>query len=196
MYMYKENQKIFKNIIAITNRHLCKRPFLEQVERVCCCKPKAIVLREKDLSENEYYMIAKEVTKICKLYNVPYIFHTYLNTAKEMNCTAIHLPFSLLQKYYNQLKNFTIIGTSVHSIEEALKSEKLGATYITAGHIYNTDCKKGIPPKGIEFLKEICENVSLPVYGIGGIKLNESQLKEILNCGAKGACIMSNMMEI
>ena len=52
--MYKENQEYCENVIAVSNRHLCKRPFLEQVKIVCEWHPKALILREKDLTEAEY----------------------------------------------------------------------------------------------------------------------------------------------
>ena len=45
-------------IIAVSNRKLCKRPFLEQIERVCKRHPEAVILREKDLTEEEYVTLA------------------------------------------------------------------------------------------------------------------------------------------
>lgn len=191
--MYHE---IFQNVIAVTNRKLCKRPFIEQIKRICQCHPKAIILREKDLPEKEYAILAKDVIQICKEYRVLCILHTYINIAKEINCRAIHMPLALLQKYGTQLQYFDVIGTSVHSSKEVLQAEKLGANYIIAGHIYATDCKKGIPPRGLVFLDEVCQNTVLPVYGIGGIKLHHNQINEVINHGAKGVCIMSGMMEV
>lgn len=80
--------------------------------------------------------------------------------------------------------------------EEAIEAQKLGATYISAGHIFATDCKKDLPPRGLEFLKEVCNSVTIPVYAIGGIKLSDVQMDEIIKCGAKGGCIMSGMMSL
>ena len=94
------------------------------------------------------------------------------------------------------LDNFDIVGTSVHSVEDALEAQRLGADYVTAGHIYETDCKKGLPPRGLEFLKNVCDSVDIPVYGIGGIKINEEQIEEVKKCGASGGCIMSGMMRL
>ena len=88
---------------------------------------------------------------------------------------------------------FQILGASCHSLEEAVEAEKLGCTYITAGHIYETDCKKGLPGRGIGFLKKICETVSVPVYAIGGI--GAENIQEIKNAGAAGGCIMSGWMQ-
>lgn len=45
-------------------------------------------------------------------------------------------------------------------MEDALKAQQLGATYVTAGHIYTTNCKKGLPPRGLEFLGEVCNAVT------------------------------------
>ena len=71
--MYKENQEYCENVIAVSNRHLCKRPFLEQIKIVCEWHPKALILREKDLTEAEYEQLAGQVMKICKTYKVPCI---------------------------------------------------------------------------------------------------------------------------
>ena len=98
--------------------------------------------------------------------------------------------------YDEEKKKFTKIGISIHSVEEAKEAEQLGASYLTAGHIYATDCKRGLPPRGLGFLKEVCREVSIPVYGIGGIKFDEEQWNDMKKCGAVGGCIMSGMMEI
>ena len=71
------HSEFYKNVVAVTNRSLCERPFLEQIERVCACHPKALILREKDLSEEEYFLLAKEVLGICRQYQVSCILHTY-----------------------------------------------------------------------------------------------------------------------
>ena len=189
-------RKICNRLIAVTNRTLCSRPFSEQIERVCMLHPKALILREKDLPEEEYMRLAKDVLELCKKYNVTCILHSFPEVAVELNCPYIHLPLFLLEKYHDTLSYFKEIGSSVHSPEEAIKAEKLGATYLTAGHVFTTDCKKGLPPRGLEFLKNTVDSVSIPVYGIGGIKIDAGQLDMLLNCGASGGCVMSGMMEI
>lgn len=187
---------LFSHILAVTNRTLSKRPFLEQIEEICKHHPKSLILREKDLSEAEYTALAKDVLAICQRHNVSCILHTYFRAAKELGCDAIHLPLPLLRAHKEELSGFSHVGTSIHAPAEAEEAEKLGATYITAGHIYATDCKKGLPPRGLTFLEEVCRKVSIPVYAIGGIKINEKQLQEVMNCGAKGGCIMSGMMQL
>ena len=87
---------------------------------------------------------------------------------------------------------FSYVGASVHSVSEAKEAEKLGATCLIAGHIFSTDCKKDVPPRGLIFLKEVCESVDIPVFGIGGIA--KENASDVLMTGAKGMCIMSEAM--
>lgn len=190
--------RMLKDVVAVTNRKLCTRPFLEQIERVCLEHPRAVIIREKDLTEEEYALLAGQVYKVCQKYQVPCIYHTFAKAAIEAGVTAIHLPLGELKRLYGSdvLDKFENIGTSVHSLEEAKMAQRMGASYLTAGHIYATDCKKGVPPRGTEFLREICREVKIPVYAIGGIQIDREQIKEVKDCGAEGACIMSGMMRI
>ncbi|HEX2925559.1 MAG TPA: thiamine phosphate synthase, partial [Ruminiclostridium sp.] len=61
------------------------------------------------------------------------------------------------------------------------------------GHIYETDCKKGVLPRGLSFLKEVCSSVSIPVFAIGGI--TKDRACETAATGASGVCVMSEAMQ-
>lgn len=188
----------WNNVAAVTNRHLTARPYLEQIERICSFHPAAVIVREKDLPEEEYAGLAGKVLQICRQYKVSCIYHTYPMAALEAGARAVHLPLPLLRKYRESgiLGQFSHVGTSVHSVQDAEEAAALGASYLTAGHIYATDCKKGAAPRGLSFLEEICRSSSVPVWGIGGICPDAGQIEEVLSCGAAGACIMSGMMRI
>ena len=180
-------------IICISNRMLCKGDFLNQIEKIAKAKPKSIVLREKDLSEEEYFHLAKQVLKIYEKYDVHCILHSFVNVAKKLECPAIHLPLPILRTLTEKDKAFfTVWGASCHSVEDALEAQRLGCTYITAGHVFETDCKKGLEGRGLEFLHNVCESVTIPVYAIGGI--NIENISAVKNAGASGACIMSSIM--
>lgn len=168
-------------------------------------KPDMLILREKDLTEEEYEELLKRVWKRLSDSSVEVIPHTFLIAAKNNGISSIHLPFPLLKKYMESetvgeasceksksLQRMERIGVSVHSLEEALEAERLGASYVTAGHIFSTDCKPGLEPRGLTFLQKICEEVKIPVYAIGGI--HPDNLEKIAQTGAAGACMMSEYM--
>ena len=102
----KMQKNPYENVIAVTNRSLCQRPFAEQIERVCSLHPKAVILREKDLPEEEYSRLAEQILEICKRYQVPCILHTYVNVAEKLHHPYIHLPIFLLEKYEGKLGRF------------------------------------------------------------------------------------------
>lgn len=181
------------DLICITNRKLCSNNFSDQIEMIASAHPKAIVLRDKDLSEKEYEQLARQVMQICQKHGTQCILHSFSNVATALGATAVHMPLPLLQKMTPQEKShFQIIGASCHSLEEAKEAQDLGCTYITAGHIFLTDCKKGLPGRGLPFLEEICKTVRIPVYAIGGI--SSQNIESVRKTGAAGACIMSGFM--
>lgn len=186
-------------LLAITNRHICNNDFLEQIKDICTLNEKneviksvSVVLREKDLSEKDYKELAAKVLEVCKKNNTECILHTYYKAAKELDCRKIHLPLHVLKSNPRIYREFKEVGVSIHSVSEAIEAVNLGATYITAGHIFATDCKKGLPPRGLDFLSSICSSVNIPVYAIGGISPANAQ--EAINAGAEGICIMSGLM--
>lgn len=181
------------DIMVVTNRQLCEEGVLERIERIAQAHPSGIILREKDMEEKTYRELARCVLEICKRYGTPCILHNFVEIAEELETTAIHLPLPVLRKLSNEKKEkFTVLGASCHSVEEAREAEALGCTYITAGHIFETNCKKGLPGRGIFFLREVCESISIPVYAIGGI--SAGNIQEIRTTGAAGACVMSGPM--
>ena len=68
-----------------------------------------------------------------------------------------------------------------------------GATQIILGTIFETECKKGVLGKGVEFVREICQKCPLPVYAIGGMNLQRLPL--VIDAGAAGCCMMSGFMQ-
>ncbi len=173
---------------------LNERIFLSQIDRIAQCRPAGIILREKDLSEKEYRMLASQVLQICKQYGTRCILHSFADAALELGADALHLPLSSLRALApEKRRKFRVLGASCHSAEDAREAQTLGCTYITAGHIFATDCKAGVPGRGLDFLREVCESVALPVFAIGGIR--QSNVSEVRRAGAAGACVMSGCMQ-
>lgn len=181
------------DILCVTNRKLCREDFLTRIERIAACHPAGIILREKDMSPEEYKALAAKVMEICGRYDVKCILHSLSAVAISLHADAIHLPLHLLRELSQEQKaHFRALGASCHSVEDALEAQALGCTYITAGHVFDTDCKKGLPGRGLEFLRNVCAAVDIPVYGIGGI--DADNIAMVRTAGASGACLMSSLM--
>ena len=181
------------DILCVTHRLLCREDFLLRIERIARARPRGILLREKDLCEEEYKALAETVMEICGGNGTPCILHTYARAARELGCFALHLPLPVLRTLSDAEKAcFSTLGASCHSAEDAVEAQQRGCSYITAGHIFATDCKKGLPGRGLDFLKEVCAAVRIPVYAIGGIA--PGNIGDVRRAGAAGACVMSGAM--
>ncbi len=180
-------------IIGVTSRKLSREPFLERIRKIVRGHPDALILREKDLPPEQYQRLAAEVLELCRREQVTGILHSYPAAARSLQAAALHVPLPVLvQMSAGERKSFRVLGASCHSVEEARQAEALGCTYLTAGHIFATDCKKGLPGRGAGFLAEVCGAVHIPVYAIGGI--TPERLKELRNTGCAGVCVMSSLM--
>lgn len=176
-------------VITVTNRILCGEDFLERIRVLCRAGVDAIVLREKELPEWEYEELAGKVISICKEFPVEFIYHQNVQVARKAGRSNIHLPVPLLAEYRGELPGFKQVGTSVHSVEQLRIAEGLEVDYVFYGHVFKTDCKKGVPPRGLSALEEICKKANLPVYAIGGISPENVEL--VAKAGAAGVCVMS-----
>ena len=181
------------DILCVTNRGLCREDFLTRLERIAAAGPAGVILREKDLSPEAYYALAERVLAVCRAHGVPCILHSFPAVARELGAEGLHLPLPLLRALSQEERHsFRVLGASCHSAAEAREAEALGCTYITAGHVFATDCKKGLPPRGLPFLREVCRAVTIPVWAIGGIA--PENLSPVLATGARGGCVMSGLM--
>jgi len=181
------------DILCVTNRKLCREDFLTRIERIAACHPTGVILREKDMHPEDYKELAASVMEICEQHGVKCILHSFTDVAISLHARALHLPLHLLREMTPEQKaQFTNLGASCHSVEDALEAQALGCTYITAGHVFETDCKKGLPGRGLDFLRNVCAAVDIPVYGIGGIDADNINL--VRDAGASGACLMSSLM--
>ena len=166
-------------------------PLLERIEFLCRAGVRRIVLRERGMLDSEYERIAEGFVSICRKYSViPVIAHRKELAVKYD--TELQLSMDELRNDPDAVKEARSVGVSVHSVEEAKEAESMGASTVTAGHIFATDCKKGVPERGIQFLKDVIKNVRIPVYAIGGI--DTDVIDDVYNSGASGACLMSTMM--
>ncbi len=156
---------------------------------------KAVHLREKDLGIRELLEMAYKMREITKKYKAKLFINDRVDIALAVGADGVHLgqssmPPSAVRKI---VKDKLMIGVSTHGIKEAREAEKSGADFITLGPIYKTPSKmKYGKPVGIEMLRNVKSDVSIPVFAIGGIK--EDNVKEVMDAGADGIALISGIL--
>lgn len=176
-----------KKIIAISDRHAVKGDFLDFVARLGRAKADAFILREKDMRENDYYDLAKEVLKICKKQRLVCFLHSFDKVALKLSHRYFHCPLDILRAEPRVAKYFHLIGTSIHSAFELDEAEGFGCNYALFGHIFETLSKPLLQPRGVCELTKICQKSKIPIYAVGGI--NAENIALLKNSGIAGACM-------
>lgn len=179
--------------IAVTDRRACEGDLLACLERVAAVSPRALILREKDLNDEAYTVLARQVMALCARFSVPCFLHGHAAVARRLSCPRIHLSIPALREMHS-LADFDEVSVSCHSLADVREAEAAGASQVLLGNIFETACKPGLAGKGLPFLREICNASSLPVYAIGGI--TPQNLPQVLDCGAAGGCMRSGFMRM
>lgn len=166
----------------ITNRALCsKEDYFKRIKEACLNGVDNIIIREKDLTDEEvekiYNMISSSLpVEVRKKTSI--LVNSKFKVYEETDCDGIHLPFWLFKDKLKEGYNFKIgkqIGLSLHSTDEVAEMEELcgkydvKVSYITLSHIYETKCKEGLEPKGLELLKMGGKLTKVKVVALGGI---------------------------
>lgn len=188
MKINKENMLLY----AITDRKwLNGRTLVSQVEEVLKNGATFLQLREKNLSYNELVKEAIQIKKIAAKYKVPFVINDNIYAALEAGADGVHIGQSdaSYQKARKLLGDNKIIGMTAHNLNEAIAAQKAGADYIGAGAVFTTSTKQDTIPMPFNTLKEITDNVSIPVVAIGGI--NHKNIKELKGLGINGVAVIS-----
>ena len=183
------------SVYLVTDRDLLKgRKLTEVIEEAILGGTSIVQLREKCASSLEFYEIAKEVKKVTDKYNVPLIINDRIDIALAIDASGVHLgqsdiPCSIARKILPKGK---IIGVSAHNLKEAEKALKDGADYLGCGAVFNTSTKKDVTTLSYEGLKEITDNINIPIVAIGGI--NENNIITLKGSGINGVAVVSSII--
>ena len=183
-------------LYLVTNRYQDSlENFLEKVETACRSGVTIIQLREKNLTTNQYYHLAKQVKEITDAYQVPLIIDDRLDICLAVDAAGLHigddeLPVSVARKVLGPDK---ILGVTAKTVKRALEAETSGADYLGTGAIFPTTTKENAPITLISTLKTICQTVAIPVVAIGG--LTSENIDQLIGTGIAGVAVVRDLMQ-
>ena len=183
-------------LYLVTNRYQDSvESFLEKVETACRSGVTIVQLREKNLTTNQYYQLAKEVKEITDAYQVPLIIDDRLDVCIAVDAAGLHigddeLPVSVARQVLGPEK---ILGVTAKTVKRALEAEEGGANYLGTGAIFPTTTKENAPITLISTLKTICQRVAIPVVAIGG--LTSENIDQLVGTGIAGVAVVRDLMQ-
>lgn len=189
------NREVLR-LYLVTNRYQDSlESFLEKVEMACCSGVTIVQLREKNLTTNQYYQLAKEVKEITDSYQVPLIIDDRLDVCLAVDAAGLHigddeLPVPVARQVLGPDK---ILGVTAKTVKRALEAEEGGADYLGTGAIFPTTTKENAPITLISTLKTICQRVAIPVVAIGG--LTSENIDQLIGTGIAGVAVVRDLMQ-
>ncbi len=190
--MNRESLRLY----LVTNRYQDSlESFLEKIETACRSGVTIVQLREKNLTTNQYYQLAKEVKKVTDAYQVPLIIDDRLDVCLAVDAAGLHigddeLPVSVARQVLGPDK---ILGVTAKTVKRALEAEEGGADYLGTGAIFPTTTKENAPITLISTLKTICQRVAIPVVAIGG--LTSENIDQLIGTGIAGVAVVRDLMQ-
>ena len=183
-------------LYLVTNRYQDSlESFLKKVEMACRSGVTIVQLREKNLTTNQYYQLAKQVKEITDAYQVPLIIDDRLDVCLAVDAAGLHigddeLPVSVARQVLGPEK---ILGVTAKTVKRALEAEEGGADYLGTGAIFPTTTKENAPITLISTLKTICQRVAIPVVAIGG--LTSENIDQLIGTGIAGVAVVRDLMQ-
>ena len=183
-------------LYLVTNRYQDSlESFLEKLETACRSGVTIVQLREKNITTNQYYQLAKQVKEITDAYQVPLIIDDRLDVCLAVDAAGLHigddeLPVPVARQVLGPEK---ILGVTAKTVKRALEAEEGGADYLGTGAIFPTTTKENAPITLISTLKTICQRVAIPVVAIGG--LTSENIEQLIDTGIAGVAVVRDLMQ-
>ncbi|HET7108803.1 MAG TPA: thiamine phosphate synthase [Candidatus Acidoferrum sp.] len=164
---------------------------LQKIEQAAKAGVDWIQIREKDLSGRHLAKFTEQAV-LRAGDGAAVLVNDRLDVALTTGAAGVHLgEHSLLATEVRKLASERLggrkflVGVSVHSLEAAVQAEQAKADYVIFGPVYATPSKAVFgPPQGVRRLGEVCQRLTIPVLGIGGITLENAG--DVMTAGAAG----------
>src|SRR3989339_412310 len=201
--LYDLEKKIYYPLLRQTqldfNLYVITDPMwepLEAVKQAIQGGVKIIQLRDKTASKTQLLKWAKRIAKMTKKAGATFIVNDYIDIAKVSGADGVHvgqdekMSVSDIRKKLGEDK---IIGVSVQNLKQARAAEKAGADYVGVGPIFSTPIKPDVKPLGLVLLRQMVQEIKIPVVAIGGIY--QSNLKKVLETGCSRFAVIRAFLE-
>ncbi len=154
-----------------------------------------VQLRGKKQSIDELVDLAEELHELTSRSSTPLIVNDHAEVASKVPVEGVHVgqEDDSIEVARRKAGRAVAVGKSTHSLEQAHAAQREGADYIGFGPIFATPTKPDYEPIGLQDIKQTHLDVNLPIFCIGGIKLDN--LTEAIAAGARRVAIVSGLLK-
>ncbi len=171
-------------------------------EQLCLGGVDILQLRAKGRNEEEIEQIGERIISITEAAGVPLIVNDFPEIVPSIGAAGAHVgqdDKSVSDARWRAGRALAgevpapIIGKSTRSVAQAIQAQAEGGDYIGFGPLFATPTKPDRPPIGLDEIRRVHEAVTIPIFCIGGIKLEN--LASVLAAGATGVVVVSGILQ-
>ncbi len=150
-----------------------------------------IQVREKKMSDRELILYGRLVREWTAAAGALYIMNDRPDLALLTDADGVHVGQDELtvREARRIMGPSRLVGVSTHTIEQARQAVLDGADYIGVGPVLPSKTKKFSHLAGLDFVRAVAAEISLPAYAIGGI--DAENLDQVLAAGAQRVAVSS-----
>lgn len=186
-------QKLKPPILClVTDREACHgRPLAEVVGAAVGAGAGMVQLRDRGLPAKELLTLGEQLLLVVRAGGALLVVNDRVDVAIALGADGVHLGAGSLplRVARDLVGDRTLVGASVHGVDEAVRAQAEGADYLIVGTIFATPSHPGVVPAGPRLIAEVARRVAIPVLGIGGI--DASNAGQVMAAGASGAAAIT-----
>ena len=146
-----------------------------------------IQLRDKQLSDRQQIAAGKAIGQLIRESSTGrprWIMNDRVDLAWAADADGVHVGQEELKaRDVRQLVGAEmLVGVSTHSLEQARQAVDEGADYIGVGPVFASNTKSFSTHAGVELVRQVINQISLPAFAIGGIDLNNADQVAAAGC--------------
>jgi len=181
-------------LYVLVTRSLSVLPFVQTLEASLRGGASALQLREKEIDDAEFVELGRIARDWTRRFGSALVINDRPEVALACEADGVHLGQEDrdLAEVRRDVGGRLLLGSSCHSVDDAVRAVDKGADYIGIGPIFGTRTKRIDFARGPELIREIHRRVALPSFPLGGIDLD--RLDGVLEAGARGVAVCSAVL--
>ena len=151
-----------------------------------------VQLRSKRLDASAYRMLTRQASALCVTYGAKVLVNADPSFVNETKASGVHLTSRRLMDCSERpLDKHHLVAASCHSVNELDHASKIGVDFVVLSPVLKTASHPDVPPLGWDVFREWVQDASIPVYALGGMRIND--IDNAWDNGAQGIATISGL---